>query len=85
MIVTINDLAKIREQYQDQKLILSSGTFDLLHVGHLHYLQAAKTYGDVLIVLLSGDQRIKARKGDDRPIIPEVDRTEMLDALKIVD
>lgn len=85
MIVKTENLAEIRSQHQNEKIALTSGTFDLLHVGHLRYLNAIKSLGDIVIVMLSGDDRIKARKGPDRPIIPEKDRAQMLDALKVVD
>jgi cytidyltransferase-like protein len=85
MIVKLEDLAGIREKHTDEKVVLTGGTFDLLHVGHLRYLEAVKALGDIVIVMLSGDERTRARKGVERPIIPESDRAEMLDALKIVD
>lgn len=85
MIIKTEDLSDIRQKHKDQKIVLTSGTFDLLHVGHLRYLEAIKAYGDVVVVLLSGDDRIKARKGPKRPIIPQDDRAQMLDALKVVD
>jgi cytidyltransferase-like protein len=85
MIVQLQDLADIRSQHQNEKIVLTMGTFDLLHVGHLRYLNAVKAFGDIVVVLLSGDDRVKARKGPQRPIIPEADRAEMLDALEIVD
>lgn len=85
MIVTFDDLPSVRNSHANQKLVLTSGTFDLLHVGHLNYLEGVKQYGDVVVVLLSGDNRVKARKGSSRPIIPEADRARILDSLKIVD
>lgn len=85
MIITFDNLADIRNNHFDQKVVLTSGTFDLLHVGHLHYLKQVKTHGDVVVVLLSGDQRVQARKGFMRPIISEDGRARMLDALKMVD
>jgi cytidyltransferase-like protein len=85
MIVAYSDLKDIRAKHQDEALVLTSGTFDLFHVGHLHYLQGVKSYGDVVVVLLSGDARVKARKGPTRPVISEADRAEILDALKMVD
>lgn len=85
MIVTLNDLSDIRAQHKANTIVLTSGTFDMLHVGHLRYLDAVKAYGDVVVVLLSGDARVKARKGPERPIVPERDRALMLDALKVVD
>lgn len=85
MIVRLENLADIRSQHKNEKIALTSGTFDLLHVGHLRYLEAVKALGDIVVVMLSGDARTKARKGSDRPVIPENDRAQMLDALKIVD
>src|SRR4051812_15567257 len=85
MIITLDDMATIRKQHAGQKLVLTSGTFDLLHVGHINYLEQVKAYGDILVVLLSGDDRVRARKGANRPIIPAAERAQILDALKVVD
>ena len=85
MIIQPENLADIRSQHKDEQVVLTSGTFDLLHVGHLKYLEAVKSLGDIVVVMLSGDDRVKARKGPQRPIIPENDRAQLLDALKVVD
>jgi cytidyltransferase-like protein len=85
MIVTIDELSSIRNRHANQKIVLTSGTFDLFHVGHLNYLEHVKQYGDVTIVLLSSDKRVKDRKGSGRPIIKDSDRARILDSLKIVD
>lgn len=85
MIIKVNDLSQIRSKYADEKIILTSGTFDLFHVGHLRYLQAVKNYGDIVVVMLSGDKRVQDRKGLKRPVIPESDRAEILDAIKCID
>jgi rfaE bifunctional protein nucleotidyltransferase chain/domain len=85
MIITFDDLSSIRKRHASEKIVLTSGTFDLLHTGHLNYIEAVKEYGDILIVLMSGDNRVKARKGESRPIINEEDRSRMLDGLKKVD
>jgi rfaE bifunctional protein nucleotidyltransferase chain/domain len=85
MIVNLNDLTQIRNRHNDQKIVLTSGTFDMLHSGHLDYLEDVKKYGDLLVVLLSGDNRVKARKGPTRPIFNEAERARLLDSLKLVD
>jgi cytidyltransferase-like protein len=85
MIVKLENLAEIRQNHKDEKIVLTGGTFDMLHVGHKRYLEAVKALGDIVVVMLSGDARTRARKGLKRPIIPEHDRAEMLDALKLVD
>jgi cytidyltransferase-like protein len=85
MIIRLENLADVRSQHQNEKIVLTSGSFDLLHVGHLRYLKAVKDLGNIVVVMLSGDDRIRARKGRERPIIPENDRAQMLNALKAVD
>lgn len=85
MIIKLEDLSNVRKQYENKKIALTSGTFDLLHAGHLNYLEAVKKYGDVVVVMMSGDNRVKSRKGPNRPIISEEYRARILDSLKIVD
>jgi cytidyltransferase-like protein len=85
MIVTLNDLADIRPRHPGKEIILTSGTYDLFHVGHLYYLSNLKTSHNILVVMLSSDHRARARKGPNRPIIPEADRLQILNALKVVD
>ncbi len=85
MVITTESLSEIRKRHVHQKVVLTSGTFDLFHTGHLNYLEQVKSHGDVVVVLLSGDKRIKARKGNKRPIINEVDRAHILDGFRVVD
>lgn len=66
-------------------LVLTSGTFDLLHIGHARYLEEAKTHGDVLIVCVDSDDKVRERKGPDRPVVPEDERVGMLAHLRSVD
>jgi rfaE bifunctional protein nucleotidyltransferase chain/domain len=68
-----------------KKLVATYGCFDLLHVGHVRYLQAARRLGDVLAVGLNGDGSVRELKGSGRPINNEGDRAEMLAALECVD
>ena len=65
-------------------VVLVRGCFDLLHVGHIRHLQEARGYGDFLAVSLTTDAAIKREKGDDRPVIDERERMEMLQALDCV-
>jgi len=67
------------------KIVLTSGSFDLVHLGHVKYLAKAKQLGDVLIVGVDGDAKIRARKGADRPMVPEEERLEMLAHQRPVD
>jgi len=67
------------------KTVLTSGTFDLLHVGHLKYLEAAKSYGDILIVGVDSDAKVRQRKGESRPIVSQEERLNMLTHIRSVD
>lgn len=66
-------------------VVLANGVFDLLHVGHVRYLWAAKELGDVLIVGVNSDASARALKGPGRPLVPEVERAELLAHLASVD
>jgi len=68
-----------------QKIILANGCFDLLHVGHVRYLRAAKSLGGKLVVAVNSDSSARALKGEGRPRIPEAERAEILAALADVD
>lgn len=67
------------------RVVLTSGSFDLIHLGHVKYLAKAKELGDVLAVGVDADSKIKRRKGDDRPMVPEGERLEMLAHQRPVD
>jgi rfaE bifunctional protein nucleotidyltransferase chain/domain len=68
-----------------KRVALTNGVFDLLHTGHLFYLQQARALGDALFIALNADASVRALKGPTRPIIPERSRAEMLLALRMVD
>ena len=68
-----------------KRLVLANGCFDLLHVGHVRYLSAARALGDVLFVGLNSDAAVARLKGPGRPLMPAVERVEMLGALRAVD
>ena|SRR5438105_2135815 len=65
--------------------VFTNGVFDILHVGHVRYLQAARGLGDCLIVGLNGDASARALKGDRHPLVPQAERAEVLAALGCVD
>jgi len=70
---------------EGKSIVLTQGVFDLVHIGHARYCQEAKKYGDVLIVGVDSDEKVRHRKGPDRPIVPQEERLEMLTYLRAVD
>ncbi len=66
-------------------IVLANGCFDFFHVGHIRYLAEAKTLGDYLIVGINSDEQVRKLKGDNRPLIPEQERAEIISALRFVD
>jgi D-glycero-beta-D-manno-heptose 1-phosphate adenylyltransferase len=86
-LVSRKELAHRRATLADAggRLVLTNGCFDLLHVGHVRYLQAARLLGDALAVGLNSDSSTRRLKGRDRPITPQDERAEILAALHFVD
>ena len=86
-IIDMDELTERTRQLRaaGKKLVATNGCFDLLHVGHVRYLQAARGLGDVLAVGLNGDRSVRELKGSGRPINNEADRAEILAALECVD
>lgn len=70
---------------QGQRVVLANGVFDLLHVGHVRYLEAARAEGDVLVVGVNGDASVAELKGNGRPLLPAPDRAVLVAALACVD
>jgi len=70
---------------RDRRVVLANGCFDLLHVGHVRYLAAARALGDLLIVGLNSDASVRRLKGPGRPLMPAAERAELLAALAAVD
>lgn len=84
-IVTKARLKGILRTLRTKKTVFTNGCFDLLHAGHVRYLQKAKKLGDILIVAVNSDSSVRQIKGAGRPIIPERDRLEILAGLECVD
>jgi D-glycero-beta-D-manno-heptose 1-phosphate adenylyltransferase len=66
-------------------VVFTNGCFDILHRGHVHVLRQAKAAGDILIVGINSDKSVKSIKGDLRPVLPEIDRVELIGAMEMVD
>ena len=86
-IVELQELSHRCEKLRmgGKKIVATNGCFDLLHVGHVRYLQAARALGDFLAVGLNGDRSVRELKGTGRPIATEADRAEVVAALQCVD
>ncbi len=77
---------KVREwKRQGFTIVFTNGCFDLLHIGHIRYLEAAKGYGDKLIVAVNSDKSVRAIKGSKKPLVPQEERVELIAALSFVD
>jgi D-beta-D-heptose 7-phosphate kinase/D-beta-D-heptose 1-phosphate adenosyltransferase len=78
-------VGRLEVERQGRTLVFTNGCFDLLHAGHVRALEAARRLGDILVVGVNSDASVRRLKGDRRPIIPEVQRAELVAALKPVD
>ena len=86
-IIAISDLLEWREEFRrsGRTLVVTNGCFDLLHVGHVIYLESARNQGDALLLGLNGDESVRQLKGPSRPVNNEEDRGRILAALGCVD
>src|ERR1022692_3294283 len=86
-IVTLDRAAQaaVEARAAGRRVVLANGCFDLLHVGHLRYLDAAKAIGDVLIVGVNGDESVRRLKGVGRPLLAEQERARLVAALGATD
>ena len=69
----------------DRKIVFANGCFDLIHVGHVRYLEGARAQGDVLVVGINSDASVTALKGNGRPVLPEAERAEIVASMACVD
>lgn len=83
--MTLDTLLAELEGQRDKVIVTTNGVFDLLHVGHVRYLEEAKALGDILVVALNSDASVKENKGPTRPFNTAEDRAEVLNALACVD
>jgi D-glycero-beta-D-manno-heptose 1-phosphate adenylyltransferase len=67
------------------RIVLANGCFDILHVGHVRYLEGARALGDLLVVAINADEQVRILKGEGRPLVPERERAEIIAGLRAVD
>jgi D-glycero-beta-D-manno-heptose 1-phosphate adenylyltransferase len=67
------------------KVVLTQGTYDMVHIGHARYFEEAKKHGDILVIGVDSDEKVRARKGPERPVVPQEERLEMVAHLRPVD
>lgn len=79
------ELSSLHDKYNGKTIVALSGSFDVLHIGHIRAFEEAKSYGDVLVVLLNSDSSVKKYKGPNRPLVSEEERAEMLMAIEFID
>lgn len=84
-VITLEQFIALKPTLQDKKIVFTNGCFDVLHYGHVDYLQKAKELGDLLVLGLNSDNSVKRLKGESRPINPEWARAGVLSALEAVD
>lgn len=86
-LVSQDEIIQIVKDFKDKgkTFVATNGCFDILHVGHVRYLNKTKTYADFSIIMLNSDSSVKELKGPDRPINNENDRAEILSSLSCVD
>jgi rfaE bifunctional protein nucleotidyltransferase chain/domain len=86
-IITAEEASALGKEMREngRKLVFTNGCFDLLHVGHVRYLKAARALGDALLVAINSDESVRALKGDGRPLHRAEDRAEVIAALEGVD
>jgi len=86
-ISDLSHLVELRAQWRVANLcvVLTNGTFDILHIGHVRYLEAARALGDILVVGINSDASVRGYKGPGRPVVPQEERAEIVAALRSVD
>ncbi len=86
-VLTRPEMASFAAEHRRRghRIVFTNGVFDLLHPGHVRYLQQARALGDLLVVAINTDRSVRTNKGPERPITPELERAEVLAALACVD
>ena len=86
-IKNLEEIVRLRTGFREsgRRVVFTNGCFDILHIGHVRYLNRARSLGDVLVVGINSDRSVSEIKGLERPIVPELERAEIIAALACVD
>jgi rfaE bifunctional protein nucleotidyltransferase chain/domain len=84
-IINLQGLKKFLPREGEDRIVLTGGCFDILHIGHVRFLSEARGMGDYLVVLLESDRNVKKLKGKDRPVFIQKERAEMLSSIRSID
>ncbi len=85
MIVKFSQLVRLRKKFRNKKIVFAGGTFDLFHKGHVDALKNLRKFGDVVVIAVSSDKRVRERKGPKRPILGQKERLVLMDSIRYVD
>lgn len=85
MVIKFSELSWLRKKYRNKKIAFAGGSFDLFHRGHIESFKNLRKYGDIVVVAVSTDKRVRQRKGPKRPILGQQDRLALVDAIRYVD
>lgn len=85
MIVKFSELPRLRRTLRGKKIVYAGGTFDLVHNGHIEALKNLRKFGDIVVIAVSSDTRVRQRKGWRRPILSQRERLACMDAIRYVD
>ena len=84
-IISVSKLSEIRKKYRKNKIVFAGGVFDVFHTAHIKALKKLRIYGEIVVIGIVSDKRVKERKGKNRPVLLEKERQEIVDAIKYVD
>jgi len=86
-LITLNPLLALAANLREsgKKIVWTSGCFDILHAGHIHYLEEAREFGDILVVGLNSDNSVRTLKGNKRPLFTQLNRALVLNAIQYID
>lgn len=85
MIVKFSKLPQLRKTLRGKRIVFAGGTFDLIHRGHIEYFKSIRKFGDIVVIAVSSDKRVRERKGPGRPILNQKERLALMDAVSFID